>query len=179
MSLPDYLKEGLRVVICGTAPGLVSAERGHYYSGPGNEFWGTLYEARIIPEPLGSSRDSRVLEFGVGLTDIARKGVAASSDRGLGSQYDVSGFIRKMEMFAPAWVAFHGKAAAQVVSKAVPGANRVALGEQAWKIGESKVFVLPSMSGSNRDPKRLEGKSSREDWFRELAERLPPSAEGE
>src|SRR5262245_40246090 len=109
--LPDYLAPGLRVVFCGTAAGKVSATRGHYYAGPGTLFWTFLYRSEITSEPLFPSSDQRVLEFGVGLTDLAKK-VAASSDRGLRTHYDVDGFIEKIERFQPTWVAFHGKEAA-------------------------------------------------------------------
>jgi hypothetical protein len=59
---------------------------------PGNLFWTYLYQARITTEPLFPSTDHRVLEFGVGLTDLAKK-VAASSDLGLKAHYDVDGFV--------------------------------------------------------------------------------------
>src|SRR5438067_2015906 len=37
--LPDHLRPGLSIVFCGTAVGTASASRGHYYAGPGNDFW--------------------------------------------------------------------------------------------------------------------------------------------
>ncbi|TMC49569.1 MAG: mismatch-specific DNA-glycosylase, partial [Chloroflexi bacterium] len=113
--LPDYLAPNLRVVICGTAAGTTSASLGHYYAGPGNLFWTYLYRAGITREPLFPSTDSHVLEFGVGLTDLAKK-VAASSDHGLREHYDVEAFLLKIERYRPAWVAFHGKEAAKEVS---------------------------------------------------------------
>ena len=39
-------------------------------------------------------------------------------------------------------------------------------------MGDASVFVLPSASAANRDPKHLEGRSSRADWFLELAAAL-------
>lgn len=171
--LPDFLGAGLRVVICGTAAGKTSAIRGHYYAGPGNMFWTYLFRAGITTEPLFPSSDSRVLEFGVGLTDLAKK-VAASSDHGLRSHYDVDGFVTKVERYRPAWVAFHGKEAAKAVARALGERREVDLGEQSWTIGETRVFVLPSASGANRDASRLEGKADRVEWFKELATRLPP-----
>jgi TDG/mug DNA glycosylase family protein len=171
--LPDYLARGLRVVFCGTAAGKTSAFRGHYYAGAGNLFWTYLYRARITTEPLFPSTDQRVLEFGVGLTDLAKK-VAASSDRSLRAHYDVDAFVKKIERHEPAWVAFHGKEAAKIVSKALGYGGAVALGKQAWRVARSDVFVLPSASGANRARSRLEGKADRVEWFKELAELLPP-----
>src|SRR5262249_22269960 len=111
--LPDYLAPGLRVVFCGTTVGERSGERGHYYAGAGNEFWKLLFESGLTPLPLRPEEDSRVLEFEIGLTDLA-KHVSASSDAGLRKHYDVDAFIRKIEEFKPRWVAFHGKEAAKV-----------------------------------------------------------------
>jgi hypothetical protein len=46
------------------------------------------------------------------------------------------------------------------------------------RVAESNVFVLPSASGSNRDPKRLEGRSERLDWFTDLAKLIPTRRHG-
>jgi len=171
--LPDYLAPSLRVVICGTAAGKTSASLGHYYAGAGNLFWTYLYRARITTEPLFPSTDHRVLEFGVGLTDLAKK-IAASSDHGLRGHYDVDVFVSKVERYRPSWVAFHGKEAAKAVSRVLGNGAEVSLGEQTWLVGDAPVFVLPSASGANRDASRLEGKTDRVQWFKELATRLPP-----
>ncbi|MDQ3028648.1 MAG: mismatch-specific DNA-glycosylase [Actinomycetota bacterium] len=166
--LPDYLAPGLRIVFCGTAVSTASAERGHYYAGPGNEFWSFLHRSGLTPVLLSPEEDSRVLEFGLGLTDLAKK-TAASSDAGLDPHYDINGFVERIERAAPRWLAFHGKTAARAASKALGQGSAVALGKQSWTIGETPVFVVPSASAANRDPKRLEGRSNRVDWFRELA----------
>jgi len=173
--LPDYLAEDLRVVICGTAAGTTSAARGHYYAGRGNEFWQFLYRARLTSEALVPSTDARVLEFGIGLTDLA-KDVAASNDRGLKAHYDAEGFVAKIEQFEPLWVAFHGKEAAKAVSRALGHGSSVRLGEQSWRVAGARAFVLPNASAANRDATRLEGKTHRVEWFKELASRVSESA---
>jgi double-stranded uracil-DNA glycosylase len=119
--------------------------------------------------------DYRVLEFGVGLTDLAKK-IAASSDRGLRKHYDVDAFVAKIERYGPAWVAFHGKEAAKAVSRAFGHGGDVVLGPQDWTVASAQVFVLPSASGSNRDPANWEGKADRVEWFKDLARLLPPAS---
>jgi TDG/mug DNA glycosylase family protein len=166
--LPDYLAPSLRLVICGSAAGKTSASLGHYYAGSGNLFWTYLFRAGITTQPLFASTDFRVLEFRVGLTDLAKK-IAASSDRGLRRHYDVDAFVSKIERYRPPWVAFHGKEAARVVSRSLGKGSEVSLGEQTWSIGHANVFVLPSASGANRDASRLEGKTDRVQWFKDLA----------
>lgn len=165
-ALPDYLARGLRVVICGTAAAKASAGIGHYYAGPGNEFWHLLWQTRIIGEPLSPLTDSQALRFGVGLTDLAKAAVA-STDRGLRG-FDVPGFVAKIEHYQPAWVAFHGKRAAEEVSRHLGSGRDVSLGVQAWEVAGRPVFVLPSASGANRSLRNLEGKASRRDWFADL-----------
>jgi TDG/mug DNA glycosylase family protein len=172
--LPDYLAPDLRVAFCGTAAGTTSASIGQYYAGNGNMFWTYLYRARITSEPLFPSSDHRVLEFGVGLTDLAKK-IAASSNRGLQKHYDVDGFIAKIERYQPAWIAFHGKDAAKEVSKAVGPGGGVELGRQNWTVAGARVFVVPSASGANRSPANHGGKADRVEWFKELAQLLPPA----
>jgi double-stranded uracil-DNA glycosylase len=166
--LPDYLAPNLRVVFCGTAAGMVSAASGHYYAGPGNLFWAYLYSSGITSEPLVASMDHRVLEFGVGLTDLA-KTIAASSDRGLRPHYDVEGFVAKIEQFRPTWVAFHGKEAAKAVSRAVGNRSPISLGVQPWSLAITQTFVVPSSSAAHRDASRLEGKRDRVEWFSDEA----------
>ncbi len=81
----------------------------------------------------------------------------------------MEGFVAKIDACRPQWVAFHGKTAARVVSHALGRGRKLALGRQSWTVADCSVFVVPSASGSNRDPKRLEGQPGRVDWFRELA----------
>ncbi len=141
--LPDYLEPGLRIVFCGTAVAKTSAERAHYYSGAGNEFWLYLHQSGLTLVALTPEEDARVLEFGLGLTDLAKK-IAASSDRGIASECDVPGFVRRVKKFCPRWVAFHGKTAGRIVAVKLGHGRKLALGVQPWSIGSSEVFVAPS-----------------------------------
>jgi TDG/mug DNA glycosylase family protein len=148
--LPDYLEPGLRAVFCGTAASEVSARAEHYYSGPGNRFWEFLFRVGLTPVLLVSQEDWRVVEFGLGLTDLAKE-VAAGSDAMIaGEDYDVAGFRKKMEEYRPAWVAFHGKEAAKVFLRAQGSPKAVRNGRQRWKVASSEVFVLPSASAANQ-----------------------------
>ena len=173
--LPDILARDLSVVFCGTAVGAASAARGHYYAGPGNEFWRFLFESSLTPTLLSPEQDTMLPRFGIGLTDLA-KSVAQSHDRGLDPFHDVESLVDKMTEYAPVGIAFHGKKAAEVVSHSVGRGRDVRHGEQRWRVADARVFVVPSASAANREPrdperrrKRLDGKDRRVDWFRELA----------
>lgn len=74
--LSDMFTPGLAVVFCGTAPGTRSARLGQYYAGPGNRFWRTLQEIGLTGDrPLEPAMFAALLDYGIGLTDIAKSGV--------------------------------------------------------------------------------------------------------
>ncbi len=165
--LPDYLAPDLRVVFCGTAAGRKSAARGHYYAGPGNDFWQVLWESGITAERLSPETDFRVLEFGVGLTDLAKR--AAGTDVEVAREaYGVEEFLGKMRRYQPRWVAFHGKNAAKEYLRAVGRGRDVPFGRQCWTVAGIPAYVAPSASGSARRPE-YEGKPDRVSWYRDLA----------
>ena len=72
-SLPDYLEPGLDIVLVGINPGAYSVRVGHYYARPGNRFWNAANRAGLFDEPFGPETDARVLEFGIGLTDVVKR----------------------------------------------------------------------------------------------------------
>jgi TDG/mug DNA glycosylase family protein len=164
--LPDYLAPGLRVVFCGTAPGLVSASRGHYYAGPGNSFWALLYQAGFTPTKLEPDDDASLPALGLGLTDLV-KTMAQSHDKGL--PYDVAALERRIGAVAPAWLAFTSKEAGKAAARWL-GESAPSLGPQAWTLGGARVFVLPSPSGRNQGRAHYDGKETRLEWWRELAQ---------
>jgi len=143
--LPDMLAENLRVIFCGTAASRASAARGHYYAGPGNSFWKTLHRVGLTPVELRSEQDARVLDYGIGLTDIA-KGVSGM-DREIPSSAYAPARLRAIAVrYAPRVLAFTGKNAA-----------RHALGKAAiveygplGVAGLCPLWVLPSTSGAAR-----------------------------
>jgi len=77
--LPDYLQPGLKVVFVGFNPGERSARIGHYYAGRGNQFWNLLYESGLVRQRLRPEDDHRILEFGLGLTDVVKRWSRSSS----------------------------------------------------------------------------------------------------
>src|SRR5690349_6927812 len=77
--LPDYLRPGLDVVFVGFNPGDRSSLVGHYYAWHGNQFWNFLFESQLVPERLQPEDDHRVLEFGIGLTDVVKRWSKSSS----------------------------------------------------------------------------------------------------
>jgi TDG/mug DNA glycosylase family protein len=137
MILKDHLRANLKVVFCGTAPGEVSAERGHYYANPHNKFWPALYEAGFTPRLFRPEEDAVLPDIGIGLTDMSK--TAKGQDAGLKrSDFDATLFRAKIENLAPGFVAFTSKRAAQEYF----GLKRVAYGLQEEAIGKTAIFVV-------------------------------------
>ena len=132
----------MRLVVCGSAAGRRSAEAGAYYAGPGNKFWRILDECGLTPGRLQPAEFAALLEHGIGLTDLAK--AYAGGDAGIRAEDDdVDGLVAKITVAAPAWLAFNGKRAAQVVL-----ARAVDYGPQRETIGPSRLVVLPSTAGA-------------------------------
>src|SRR5262245_65923107 len=109
-SLPDYLQPGLRLVFVGFNPSMRSAAVGHYYAGPGNLFWPLLYESGLLAEPLTYAEDHRILEFGIGLTDLVKRPTRSSAE--LGPAEARAGVVQlqtKLTTYAPRVICFNGK----------------------------------------------------------------------
>jgi TDG/mug DNA glycosylase family protein len=71
-TLPDLLAGNLKLVIVGTAAGPTSARKRLYYAGPGNRFYRTLHEVGLTPIELPPSDYAKLLDYGIGLTDLAK-----------------------------------------------------------------------------------------------------------
>ena len=145
--LPDYLAPGLDIVFVGINPGEMSARAGHYYGNPRNPFWRLLFEAGLTPRQLRPEEDHLLPRFGIGITDIVKR-----PSRGVG---DLAGaefrsgrpaLERKLVAARPRIVCFNSKTG--FVHFFGPRPFRC-LGRQRVRIGESRVFVMPSTSPAN------------------------------
>lgn len=140
--LPDVLAPGLRLVVCGSAAGRVSAARGCYYAGPGNKFWRTLAAVGLTDEVLAPAAYARVLEFGIGLTDLVQD--QSGGDHEIDFARAGRDALRaKIDHFQPALLCFNGKRAARESF-----GRPVAFGAQPERVGATRLFVAPSTSGA-------------------------------
>ncbi len=161
--LPDYLRPELRVVFVGFNPGERSARVGHYYAGRGNQFWNFLYESRLVAEKLEWKDDRRLLEFGLGVTDLVKRSSKSSNDlRPEEYRYGIARLNGRLHQKAPRArvVAFNGKGAYEKFS-----GRHARLGWQHDRIAGARVYVLPSTSGRNGSLTRAEKLT----YFRRLA----------
>jgi TDG/mug DNA glycosylase family protein len=139
--LLDVLAANLRVVFCGTAAGKRSAEIGAYYAGRGNKFWKTLHEAGFTPRLFAPSEFPRLLEYGIGLTDLAKRASGADATLKL-RDFSAQTLRRLIEKYQPNYIAFTSKRAAREYF----GAD-VEYGLQYSQLERTRFFVLTSPSG--------------------------------
>ena len=145
--VPDLLVPGLRLVFCGTALGRRSAEARAYYANPTNLFWRTLHEVGLTPERIAPRDYAQLLEHGIGLTDLAKRHFG-NDDELPGDVLDAAALRAKIVAFAPDVLAFTSKKGASVFLGRPTG--KIALGLQEERVGETRLFVLPSPSGAAR-----------------------------
>lgn len=142
--LPDLLRPDLRVVFCGTAAGTASARARAYYAGPGNAFWQTLYATGLTPALLRPTEFERLLDYGIGLTDLCKASYGSDAEVGT-AHFDVDGLSASIAAAEPQRLAFNGKNAARGALE-----RSVGYGVQPETIGRAEVWVLPSTSGAAR-----------------------------
>lgn len=164
--MPDVLASGLRVVFCGINPGRLSAAAAAHFANPRNDFWRLLHDAGFTPRLLTPQEQYELPSYGYGLTNAAFRTTPGSGDL---RRADFAGSAERLATLAhelePGAIAFVGK-------EAYRGAfgERVELGLQQRRLGDTKLFVLPSTSPANAAVPYEE----RLRWFRELREFLEP-----
>jgi TDG/mug DNA glycosylase family protein len=162
-AVPDVLGPDLRVVFCGINPGFVSAAAGAHFANPRNDFWRLLHDAGFTPRLLTPDEQFEALRYGVGLTNAAFRTTRGSGDL---RRDDFAGAAERLgslaEKLRPRWIAFVGKEAYRGTF-----GERPELGEQERRLGETRLFVLPSTSPANAAVPYQE----RLKWFRRLQKR--------
>jgi double-stranded uracil-DNA glycosylase len=143
--VPDVLGPGLDVVFCGINPGFVSAAAAAHFANPRNDFWRLLHEAGFTPRLLRPEEQFDALGYGIGLTNAALRTTRGSGDLRSG---DFAGAAERLERLAlelrPGVTAFVGKEAYRGTF-----GERAEHGLQERRLGETRLFVLPSTSPAN------------------------------
>lgn len=123
-----------------------SAALGHHFAGRGNRFWRVLHLAGFTPHEMLPENDRLLLRFGYGLTSAVERPTIGASD--LKRSDFVEGrpaLERKIQRYAPRYVAFLGKAQCSGIF----GQREVLWGVQPERFGGAAVWVLPNPSGLN------------------------------
>ena len=143
----------------------MSAAAAAHFANPRNDFWRLLHASGLTPRLLEPREQQELLALGIGITNAALRTTPGSGDL---RAVDFAGSAARLDRIArelrPAVLAFVGK-------EAWRGAfgQRPELGLQARRIGDTRLFVLPSTSPANAAVPWAE----RLHWFRELAAIVP------
>jgi len=145
-TLPDVIGPGLRVLFCGINPGLYTAAVGHHFARPGNRFWPALYKSGFTDRLLSPFEERELLLLRLGVTNVVAHATAAAADLTKEDMVKGGGALEaKVRRYQPRVLAILGMGAYRQAF-AQPKAT---IGEQAERIGDTSVWVLPNPSGLN------------------------------
>jgi TDG/mug DNA glycosylase family protein len=160
----------VRALFVGINPGMRSAAIGHHFAGFSNRFWKLLFEAGLVPEGLTFADDSRLPEFGYGITNLVARATPGIGDLAAG-EYAAGRrrLLAKVHRHHPQVVVLIGVTLYRALFPQPPaprrsrldsGSSRVRqetgepaltdpLGLRQETFGGARVFVLPNPSGRN------------------------------
>jgi double-stranded uracil-DNA glycosylase len=145
VTLPDYLPPHPDILFVGINPGAYSAQKGHYYARATNRFWWALHASGLAPVPLSPQDDWRVVEFGLGLTDLVKRPTNSSAHvyprEFVDGRQGLAAKIRRVE---PLIICFNGLTGYQHFFQ-----ERTQAGRQSRRHEGAWVFVVPSTSARN------------------------------
>src|SRR3954470_21012538 len=145
--LRDRCAPGVQILFVGINPGVRSAAIGHHFAGYSNRFWKLLYESGLIPEPIRAEQDSKLCEWGFGITNLIAR-MTPGIDTLKPHEYPAGLRIlrRKVRRWKPKVVAFVGVSLYRVI---FGRKGPVKLGLQRERFEGARVCVLPNPSGRN------------------------------
>jgi TDG/mug DNA glycosylase family protein len=148
--LADTVAAGMRLLVCGLNPSLLSAELGIPFARPGNRFWPALVDAGltdVVRDP-----HHLLVRYGIGMTDIVKRPTARAAE--LDPEEYRAGMARLGRLVAwlrPGAVCFVGLAGWRAAMNATAGP-----GWQAEPVGGRPAYVMPHTSGLNaRTPRAV------------------------
>lgn len=145
-TLPDVIGPEMRVLFCGINPGLYTAAVGHHFARPGNRFWPALYRSGFTGQLLSPFAERDLLKLRLGITNVVARATASASE--LTKEDFVKGgsaLKAKVHRYRPRIIAILGVGAFRQAF-AQP---KALIGEQAERIVNARVWVLPNPSGLN------------------------------
>ena len=142
----DVIAPHLRVLFCGINPGLYTAAVGHHFARPGNRFWPALYAGGFTDRILSPFDERELLKSGYGITNVVAR-ATATADQLTKEEIIAGGKLlrKKVLRYQPRVLALLGVGAFRTAFNQ----PKAAVGQQAEKIGDTLLWVLPNPSGLN------------------------------
>lgn len=153
-TLPDYLRAGLDIVSIGLNPSLPSVRDGFYFANPRNRFWRALNASGLAGESLEpgiAAMEKLSGACAIGFTDVVKRPTAGGHElRAADYRKWAPVLHRRLLQYQPRIAWFQGKQAyANYLKYAMESKPSIDWGEQALRIGDSRVFVTPNPSPAN------------------------------
>jgi TDG/mug DNA glycosylase family protein len=159
-TLPDLLRDGLKVVFVGINPGLYSAAQGHYFARRTNRFWPAFSRSVLSRKArlglnlsmLGPEHDAALLAYGFGFTDVVKRPTGNAAELAPGElAAGAPILLDKLARHRPRVACFHGLTGYRPFARVVFADEVIApaLGLQPRGIGETRIFVVPNPSPAN------------------------------
>lgn len=146
-TLADTVGPGMRLLVCGLNPSIVSADAGVGFARPGNRFWPAAIAAGAASRPRDPLHALR--QHGTGMTDIVKRAtVAAAAIDAAEYRAGMARVERLCTWLRPRAVCFVGLTGWRVA------VDRWAIaGAQPRRFGGVPAYVMPSTSGLNAHTK--------------------------
>lgn len=145
-TVPDIVRPGLAVLLCGINPSLWSGAVGLHFASPSNRLWPTLHASGWTRRRLAPWETDEILAAGLGITNLVARATARADEldddelrQGLAPVGALAERVR------PRWVAFLGLSSYRVAT----GDRRAGVGPQDRRVGGAPVWLLPNPSGLN------------------------------
>jgi TDG/mug DNA glycosylase family protein len=159
MTLPDLLRPRLDLVFIGINPSLYSVQQGHYFARKTNRFW-PCFSASVLSEPIRRAlsvgwlepcHDVLLPDHGIGFTDAVKRATARADQLNSGEfAAGARDLVAKLERFQPRFACFQGVMGFRPFLRAhAPEHPPPVLGLQPFRIGITRLFVIPSPSPAN------------------------------
>jgi TDG/mug DNA glycosylase family protein len=145
-TIPDVLGPDLDVVFVGINPGLWSGAVGHHFARPGNRFWRALHGAGFTDRVLSPLEDTSLLGYGLGVTNLVARTTATADELAADELRDgARRLAERLRPLRPRTVAILGIGAYRTAFRR----PKAAPGEQAERLVDARLWVLPNPSGLN------------------------------
>jgi len=149
-TLADTVGPGMRLLVCGLNPSVLSADLGVGFARPGNRFWPAAIAAGAashVRDPLHALR-----HHGTGMTDVVKRATVAAAS--LADEEHRTGMVRVERLCAwlrPKAICFVGLTGWRAAVD-----RRAVAGVQPEPFGGVPAYVMPSTSGLNAHTKPAE-----------------------
>ena len=142
-TLPDTVGPGMRLLLVGLNPSILSADVGTGFARPGNRFWPAAIEAGLVTvarDPLDA-----LVSHGIGMTDLVKRATRAAAELEPGEY--VHG-LERLDVLA-GWLQPEAVCIIGLAGWRVAVDRKATTGWHDRGVGDRPTYVMPNPSGLN------------------------------